>query len=159
MIQAAPTHNPILLPTKHEPTTTPHHNLTKGRRGIPSTSWNSLEIPLLHYLILQSLCNQVIMQQPIYGIINIAPRLFLAMSRPVTQFSSMAQIQEVLDWQQISKPKRDTNATSQTQYKIQLQPVTIEKWALPLFQSTGLKAAKTEPFSRSQKVDDCCQIC
>ena len=68
-------------------------------------------------------------------------------------------LQEVLDWQQISKPKRNTNTTSQTQYKIQLQPVTIEKWALPLFQSTGLKAAKTEPFSRSQKVDDCCQIC
>ena len=70
------------------------------------------------------------------------------------------QIQEVLDWQQISKPKRNTNATSQTQYKIQLQPVTtLEEWALPLFQSTGLKAAKTEPFPRSQKVDDCCQIC
>jgi len=45
------------------------------------------------------------------------------------------------------------------QYKIQLQPVTVKKWALPLFQSTGLKAAKTEPFPRSQKVDDCCQIC
>ena len=30
---------------------------------------------------------------------------------------------------------------------------------LPLFQSKGLKAAKTEAFSRSQKVDDCCQIC
>jgi len=42
----------------------------------------------------------------------------------------------VLDWQQISKPKPNTNATSQAQYKIQLQPVTIEEWALPLFQST-----------------------
>jgi hypothetical protein len=61
----------------------------------------------------------------------------------------------VLDWQQISKPKHNTNATSQAQYKI----FHYEKWALPLFQSTGLKAAKTEPFSRSQKVDDCCQIC
>jgi hypothetical protein len=38
-------------------------------------------------------------------------------------------------------------------------PITIEEWALPLFQSTGLRAAKTEPFPRSQKVDDCCQIC
>ena len=76
-----------------------------------------------------------------------------------TIFKYDYQIQKVLDWQQISKPKRNTNATSQAQYKIQLQPVTIEKWALPLFQSTGLKAAKTEPFPRSQKVDDCCQIC
>jgi hypothetical protein len=55
----------------------------------------------------------------------------------------------VLDWQQISKPKRNTNSYSQAQYKIQLQPVTNEKWALPLFQSTGLKAGKTEPFPRS----------
>ena len=47
------------------------------------THWKS------HYLNLQSLCNQVIMRQPKYGIINIAPRLFLAMSRPVTQFSNM----------------------------------------------------------------------
>jgi hypothetical protein len=62
-------------------------------------------------------------------------------SRPVTIFKYDYQIQEVLDWQQIRKPKRNTNATSQTQYKIQLQPVNIEKWALPLFQSTGLKAA------------------
>ena len=38
-IQAAPTRNPIILPAKHEPTTTHlHHNLTKGRRGFPSTS-------------------------------------------------------------------------------------------------------------------------
>jgi hypothetical protein len=72
------------------------------------------------------------------------------MSKPVTQFS----IQKVLDWQQKSKPKCNTNATSQAQYKIQ-----PEKWALPLFQSMGLKAAKTEPFPSSQKVDDCCQIC
>jgi len=76
-----------------------------------------------------------------------------------TIFKYDYQIQEVLDWQQISKPKRNTNATSQAQYKIQLQPVTIEKWALPLFQSTGLRAAKTEPFPRSQNVEDCCQIC
>ena len=41
-----------------------------------------------------------------------------------TIFKYDYQIQEVLDWQQISKPKRNTNATSQTQYKIQLQPVT-----------------------------------
>ena len=89
-IRAAPTRNPITLPAKYKPTTTQHRNLTKGRRGIPSISWNSLKVPLLHYLILQSLCNQVIMRQPKYGTINIAPRLFLAMSRPVTQFSSMA---------------------------------------------------------------------
>ena len=38
---------------------------------------------------LQSLCNQVRLWQPKYGIIDIATRLFLAMSRPVTQFSSM----------------------------------------------------------------------
>ena len=38
-IQAAPTRNPIILPAKHEPTTTHlHHNLTKGTRGILSTS-------------------------------------------------------------------------------------------------------------------------
>ena len=28
-----------------------------------------------------------------------------------------------------------------------------------MFQSTGLKAAKTEPFPRSHTVDDCCQLC
>ena len=50
---------------------------------------NSLKIPLLHYLILQSLCNQVRLRQPKYDIINIATRLLLAMSRPVTQFQSM----------------------------------------------------------------------
>jgi hypothetical protein len=55
--------------------------------------------------------------------------------------------------------KCNTNATSQTQDKIQLQPVTNEKWALPLFQSTGLKAATTEPFPRSQKLDNCYQMC
>ena len=50
-----------------------------------------------------------------------------------TFFKYDYQIQEVLDWQQISKPKCNTNATSQAQYKIQLQPVTIEKWALPCY--------------------------
>ena len=47
------------------------------------------ENPTASYLILQSLCNQVRLRQPNYGIINIATRLFLAMSRPVTHFSSM----------------------------------------------------------------------
>ena len=157
--QAAPTRNPIIFPAKHQ-TRTNNNPLSsqpnKRQKRNPIHFMELTDIPLPHYLILQSLCNQVIMRQPKYGIINIAPRLFLAMSRPVTQFSSMIT---VLDWQQISKPKGNTNATSQAQYKFQLQPVTIGKWALPcLFQSTGLKAAKTEPFPRSQKVDNCCQI-
>ena len=147
-IQAAPTRNPIFLPAKHKPTTTQHHNLTKGRRGILSTQRSSLTIPLPHSLILQSLCNQVRLWQPKYGITNITTWLLLAMARPVTQFSSMIT---VLDWQQISKPKRNTNATSQAQYKVQLQPVTIGKWALSLFQNTGLKAAKQSPFQEAKR--------
>ena len=44
---------------------------------------------LLHYLLVQSLCNQVRLRHLKYGIINIATWLFLAMSKPVTQFLSM----------------------------------------------------------------------
>ena len=118
-IQAAPTRNSIILPAKHKRTTTQRHNLTKGRRGSLSTSWSLLRIPLLHYLKFQSLCNQVRLRQPKNGIINIIMRLFLAMSRPVcnTIFIYDYQIQKVLDWQQISKPKRNTSVTSQAQYK------------------------------------------
>ena len=93
----------------------PSSQPNKRQKRNPIHFMELTDIPLPHYLILQSLCNQVIMRQPKYGIINIAPRLFLAMSRPVTQFSSMTIIQEVLDWQQISKPKRNTNTTSQAQ--------------------------------------------
>ena len=64
----------------------PTSQLNKRQKRNP---WSSLKIPLLDYLILQSLCNQVRLRQPKYGVINIALRLFLAMSRPVTQFSSM----------------------------------------------------------------------
>jgi hypothetical protein len=101
-----------------------NNNLTsqpnKRQKRNPIHFGSSLKIPLLHYLTFQGLCSQVRLRQPKYGIINIATRLFLAMSRPVIQFSSMTQIQEVLDWQQISKPKRNTNATPQAHYKILL---------------------------------------
>ena len=86
-----------LIPAKHNSITIPHHNLQRGRRGgIP----RSLKIPPHHCLFLS--CNQVRLRQPQYGIIKIITWLFLAMSRPVTQFSSVTQIQEVLNWPQTS---------------------------------------------------------
>jgi hypothetical protein len=81
------------------------------------------------------------------------------MSRPVTQFSSMT-IKYRRCW--TGSKKANLNLTPTQLYWRNTKSnytVTIEKLALPLFQCMGLKAAKTEPFSRSQKVDDCCQIC
>ena len=51
-------------------------------------------------------------------IINITMQLFGNVKACNTILKYDYQIQEVLDWQRISKPKRNTNATSQAQYKI-----------------------------------------
>ena len=153
LIRAAPTCNPIILPAKHEPTTTHlHHNLTKGRRGIPSTSLELTENPTA------SLPNSPEPLQPgdnaatiIWHYKHSTAALIGNVKACNTIFRYDYQIQEVLDWQRISKPKRNTNATSQAQYKVQLQPVTIGKWALSLFQNTGLKAAKQSPFQEAKR--------
>ena len=146
-MQAAPTRNPIILPAKHEPKTTQHHDLTKAEE-------ESYPLEELTENPTASLPNSPEPLQPgeaaatkLWHYKHNNTALFGNVKACNTTFKYDYQFKEVLDWQQISKPKRNTNATSQAQ----LQPVTIEKWALPLFESTGLKAAKTEPFSRSKR--------
>ena len=77
------------IPALHKPTATQHHNLPKGRRGIPSTSVELTENPTASLPNSPEPLQPGEMWQPKYGIISITIRLFLAMSRPVTQFSSM----------------------------------------------------------------------
>ena len=88
-----------------------NNNLTKGRRGIPLPSLPNSPEPL----------------QPgetaatkIWNYKHNNAALFGNVKACNTIFKYDYQIQKVLDWQQISKPKRNTNATSQAQYKIQL---------------------------------------
>ena len=75
-------------------------------------------------------------------------------------FKHEFQIQAILEWQKLRKRKKDPSPThSQEQYKVEWQPMTLEKWALPILQEAGLKTAHIEPTARSQNTDDTCQIC
>eukprot|EP00983_Pelagomonas_calceolata_P066313 1148974-Pelagomonas_calceolata.AAC.1 len=68
-------------------------------------------------------------------------------------------ILKILGWQHLRKFKRSSQEEQQTQYKFQWHPVTIEKWALPLFQNDGLKVAYSKCIPRRIKEDPCCQLC
>ena len=54
-----------------------------------------------------------------------------------TTFKYDYQVQEVLDWQQVSKPKRNTNATLQAQCKIQLHLSLLKYWRYPCSKAWG----------------------
>jgi hypothetical protein len=64
-----------------------------------------------------------------------------------------------LGWQHLRKYKRSSQEKQQIQYKVQWHPVTIEKWALPIFQNDGLKVAYSKHVPRRTKLDPCCQLC
>ena len=60
-------------------------------------------------------------------------------------------ILDILGWQLLRKHKRTSQEKEAKHYKVQWHPVTIEKWALPIFKNDRLHPASTKHVPRRTK--------
>ena len=141
------------FPVKDKPTTTQRYNWEqKAEEESYPLQWSSLKTPLLPYLILQSLCNQVRLRQPKYGIINITTRLILAMSRPVTQFSSMA-IKYRRCWTGSKEANLNVTPTQlhRRNTKSNCNLLLSKNGCYPCSRAQGWKQQKQSPFQEAKR--------
>ena len=65
----------------------------------------------------------------------------------------------MLDWQQKSNLNVTPTQLHRRNTKSKFNLLLLEKGRYPCSRARGWTQQKQKPFSRSQKVDDCCQIC